>query len=86
MNTQGQQMQKELSGQAIAPAEVEPIISDEWDGTTTVTYPWCSYTIDVAPSGAFVGDYQIFGPDGFYSDGFDTLKKAISRIRDREEF
>jgi hypothetical protein len=67
--------------------EPEPTIDEVWDGAraeyvTTVTLDDRTLTIRTARSGPYVGDYEITGPDGFYSDGWITLDRAIARATD----
>lgn len=66
----------------------EPVVSEEWDNgsyVTVVTLPNSDrYVISQTTSGAFVGDYEISGPNGFYSDGFTSVEKAVKRIVEGE--
>jgi hypothetical protein len=42
------------------------------------------YSVVRSTSGPFVGDYEIHGPNDFYSDGFEDADKAIDWLFDPE--
>jgi hypothetical protein len=78
----------------------EPTVEEVWDGgrgeyVTEVTFAsGAKYTIVQARSGAFVGEFEIYGPRGdhpesrtscsFYRDGFSSPEKAIDYLTDPE--
>jgi hypothetical protein len=68
----------------------EPVVDEVWDGAraeyvTTVTFASGNkYAIVKARSGAFVGDYEVYGPRGDVADGFSSPEKAIDWLTDPE--
>jgi hypothetical protein len=68
----------------------EPLIGEEWDGgrgeyVYTADFDSGSrYTIVQAKAGPFVGDWEIHGPKGFFSDGFASDEAAINWLCDPE--
>lgn len=75
----------------MTPNETVPVVVDDvWDEiiaqyVTQVSRGDRVYTIDTATSGTFVGDYEIFGPDGYHSPGWATLDRAIACATDQLE-
>ena len=42
------------------------------------------YSVVQSTSGGFIGDYEIHGPDNFYSDGYEDPEAAIKWLCDPE--
>ena len=70
----------------------EPSIEEVWDGgrgeyVTQVTMPsGKKFTVRQTLAGRFIGDFEIVGPDGFYSDGYTSVEKALSYLTDIEHW
>jgi len=61
----------------------EPVIEEVWDGgrgeyVHRITIEnGATFQVQRARAGAFVGDWEIRGPGGFYVDGYSSPEKAI---------
>jgi hypothetical protein len=66
----------------------EPTVEEMWSGSRgeyvhVVTFANGSqFTITRETAGAYVGDYTINGPGGFYADGYPSPEKAINYLID----
>ena len=66
----------------------EPTVEEVWDGgrgeyVHVVTFEdGRFFDIRQSRSGAYVGDYEIVGPLGFYADGYLSPEKAIDHLID----
>jgi hypothetical protein len=71
-------------------APEEPVIEELWDGAgayihvVTMRPSGRKFYIRQATGGAFVGDWEICGPGGFFRDGFLSPEKAIDWLVSNE--
>ena len=53
-------------------------------GVTTVKTSAGEFWFKVATAGAFVGDWELYGPNGYFRDGISSHDACIRKIEDME--